>query len=95
MTPEERSLLERTYKIAEENNAILKSIRRSARVGTAMRVLYWAVIIVTGFGAYYFIQPYLTMLLGMAGQTQTGIEGISSQLQQAQSVANSLKDLLK
>jgi hypothetical protein len=65
MTPEERSLLERTYKLSEDNNQILHSIRRSNRLAAVARVFYWIVIIVVSFGAYYFIQPYFNMLTGM------------------------------
>jgi hypothetical protein len=88
MTPEEKSLLERTYKMVEENNTILHSMRRSARFANAMRYVYWAVIIALSFGAYYFIQPYLTFLTGSLGQTQNGLDS-------AESAAQSLKDLLK
>jgi len=63
MTPEEKSLLERTYKMAEENNRILLSIRRSARLSSVMRYVYWAVIIALSVGAYYFIQPYVNFLM--------------------------------
>ncbi len=57
MTPEERSLLERTYQLTEENNDMLKSIRRSGRFSLALRIGYWAVIILLSVGAYYVIQP--------------------------------------
>ena len=63
MTPEEKSLLERTYKMAEENNRILLSIRRSARWSSVMRYVYWFVIIALSVGAYYFIQPYVNFLV--------------------------------
>jgi len=59
MTPEERALLERTYKLAEENNEILRKIRRAGRWQIAFRVFYWAVIIFLTVGAYYLIQPYV------------------------------------
>jgi hypothetical protein len=67
MNPEERSLLERTYKLTEENNEILKSIRMSNRVSLAMRVIYWVVIISISFGAIYFIQPYVNFLSSTVG----------------------------
>ena len=70
MSPEEKSLLERTYKMTEENNQLLKSIRNSGRVGTAMRILYWIVIIGLSYGAYYFIQPYLKTVTGLYDQVQ-------------------------
>ncbi len=67
MTPEEKSLLERTYKLAEENNSMLRSIRRSTRLSLIFRAIYWLVIIGFSVGAYYFVQPYLTQLLGLYG----------------------------
>jgi hypothetical protein len=67
MTPEEKSLLERTYKLAEDNNAMLRSIRRTGRLALIMRALYWIVIIGFSVGAYYFIQPYLNQILDLYG----------------------------
>ena len=70
MTPEERSLLERTYKLAEENNTLLHSMRRMSRISTIARVLYWGVILVASFGAYYLIQPYVQSFADIYGQIQ-------------------------
>ena len=95
MTPEERSLLERTHKLAEENNEILHSIRRTNRFSTVMRVLYWIVILVLSFGAYYFIQPYVTTMLGAYDQVKGSLQGVQNGVNDAQSAASSLRDLLK
>lgn len=95
MTPEERSLLERTYKLAEENNQILRGIRRSNRFATIMRVLYWVVIIVLSFGAYYLIQPYLQATLSAYDSIRDNIQGAQSNLNSLQNTADSLRDLLK
>lgn len=88
MTPEEKSLLERTYKMSEENNKILRSMRRASRFGTIVRVLYWVVIIGLSIGAFYVIQPYINLMTGLYGQAQ-------GTMNSAQGAANSLKDLLK
>ena len=64
MSPEEKSLLERTYKMTEENNILLRSIRRNARFGTAVKITYWIVIIGLSFGAYYLIQPFIKAITG-------------------------------
>ena len=95
MTPEDRSLLQRTYAMAEENNKILRSIRRSTRFSMLFRVVYWAVIVIASFGAYYFIQPYVQTMLGAYEQIQGGISGLQGNLNTAQNAANSIKDLLK
>lgn len=90
MTPEEKSLLERTYKLAEENNDILRSIRRTSRITAALRILYWVVIVLAAFGAYYFIQPYVEAVTGLYDQVTTTQNDISPWGQAAQS----LRDLL-
>lgn len=101
MTPEEKSLLERTAALADENNRILRSMQRTQRVTTVMHVLYWVVIIGFSVGAFYFFQPYLTFLTGLASPTSSGQQGSSTldtlmnSLKQAQSSAGSLQDLLK
>jgi len=63
MTPEEKSLLERTNKLVEENNAILHSMRRSAHWSTAFKMIYWIVVLGLSVGAFYAIQPYMNMML--------------------------------
>ena len=88
MSPEEKSLLERTYKLAEENNAILKSIRSSNRWSMAFKFSYWAIIIGLSFGAYYFIQPYLESLMGVSGQIKSSVNDV-------QSMTSQINDLLK
>jgi len=88
MSPEEKSLLERTYKMAEENNAILKSLRRSARWNTAFKVFYWVIIIGLSLGAYYFIQPYLEAMFDLYGKV-TGDTG------SVQNVTDQLSELLR
>lgn len=88
MTPEEKSLLERTYKLAEENNEILRQMRRMNRFSTVIRFLYWAVIIISALGAYYFIQPYIDAISGLYGQAQDNIHTV-------QDISGKLGELLK
>ncbi|HTK33569.1 MAG TPA: hypothetical protein VL335_03465 [Candidatus Paceibacterota bacterium] len=90
MTPEEKSLLERTYKLVEENNDILIKMRRGARITNIMRIVYWAVILIVSFGAYYFIQPYLNFMLGSLGS----LSGLVGNANAASDAAQSLKDLI-
>ena len=88
MNPEERSLLERTYRLCEENNEILKSIRLSNRVSMVMRVIYWLVIISISFGAIYFIQPYVNFL-------SSAVSGSKDSTMNPQESLQLLQDLLK
>jgi hypothetical protein len=73
MSPEEKSLLERTYKMAEENNTILRSIRRSNRFSSIMRVLYWIVIIAISYAGYIYIEPLATKVINIWNQVQVNL----------------------
>lgn len=77
MTPEEKSLLERTHKLAEENNSILRGIRRSNRWSTLFRVIYWLVLVGLGLGAYYALQPYLMSAVKIINQGQSMLNSVS------------------
>ncbi len=82
MTPEEKSLLEKTYEIAKENNGLLKSIRRSNRISSILRVAYWVIIIGLSIGAYYFVQPYADYLFKVLGGSDiTSIRNASDSIQ--------------
>ena len=70
MDPREKDMLKRALELAEENNEMLHSLQRSARLGIFFKALYWILIIGTAFGAYYFIQPYVDQL----SETYTGFQ---------------------
>jgi len=72
MTPEEKSLLERTHALAVENNHILHSLRRSDRLSLVFRIFYWVVILVVSFGSYVVIQPFLKSFINASAMSQTG-----------------------
>jgi hypothetical protein len=92
MNPEDKALLERIYKLTEENNTILKSIHRTNKIGLAIKVLYWVVILGLSFGAFYFVQPYINSLTGVldtkGGTNNTGISPYNS-------YTENIMDLLK
>ena len=54
MSPEERELLKRSVELAEENNDILRSMRRSMRLARIMSIMYWVVIIGSAILAKYY-----------------------------------------
>jgi hypothetical protein len=88
MNPNEKQLLQETHDLAEENNKILKGIRRSNRVSFIFRFLYWLLIIGVSIGAFYYIQPYVDKLNKAYGSLQSNVSDV-------QTVTNSLKDILK
>ena len=67
MDPESKQLL-------KENNDMLKKVVRYQKWNQIYRALYWGIIIFSSFGAYYFIQPYLSGLLNVSG----GVSNISN-----------------
>lgn len=78
--PEIKKLLIKNLELAEENNKMLRSMRRQARFGTIFRVLYWLVIVGASLGAYIYIQPYVQGVLETyqtaAGQLNAVGEGV-------------------
>ncbi len=75
MTPEERDLLQRSVDLAEENNDMLRALRRHMRISRIMSVLYWVVIIGSAVGAYYFISPYLEFMAAAYGDARDSVGG--------------------
>ncbi|MBI2120044.1 MAG: hypothetical protein HYT94_00285 [Parcubacteria group bacterium] len=59
----EEELLERTYAVEKENNAMLKKLYHDMWWGRMFRTIYWIAIFGAMFGAYYYIQPYIAPLL--------------------------------
>ena len=90
MTPEERSLLTRTYELASENNSILRGIRRANRFSLAFEIFYWAVIIGVTLGAFYFVQPYLEKSLELLNQAEKSVQTINGNIDQVKGALNVL-----
>ena len=80
MDPESKKLLQDTLALAQENNKILHSMRRSMRFQRIMSILYWVLIIGSAFGAYYFIQPYLEQAYGIYGGAKSNLNDFNSLL---------------
>jgi len=86
MTPEEKELLKRCLELAEENNSMLHSMRRSMRLARVMSIIYWVVIIGTALGALYLVQPYIDTIMSVYG-------GAKEQLNTVGGVLDNLKQL--
>ena len=56
MPEDEKELLKRSVELAEENNDMLRAIRRSMRLARFISIMYWVFIIGSAVGAYYLIQ---------------------------------------
>ncbi|MBU3968723.1 hypothetical protein KJ991_00710 [Patescibacteria group bacterium] len=74
MTPDEKELLEKTYKLSEENNNILKKMRRSVVYSRILRIIYILIALGLATSLYYYIQPYLNNIIGAYNNVMTGAQ---------------------
>jgi hypothetical protein len=84
LTNEEK--LNEIFRMTEENNRILRGIRRTQYVSNVFRILYWLIILASLGGAYYFIKPIMTSLAGSGASlsdTMKQINALKSQLPDA------------
>ena len=78
MTPEEKQLLVQVATLTEENNHILKGIRRAGRIGVVWKILYWVIILSISYGAYVYVQPYIDQLMKVYNQVKGTADTLSS-----------------
>lgn len=92
MTPEERDLLTQSIKLSEENNKMLRAMRRGARFVLLWRITYWTLIIGLSYGSYVYLQPYITQLQNTSTQIQKDVANLQSGVSKLpSSVTNILK----
>ncbi len=81
--------LEEMYQMVRENNAMLRSARRSAFIGGIFKILWWvAILIVIPYFTWLYLEPYLNTV---TAQYQA-IEQTSGQLSKE---ASGLFDFLR
>lgn len=93
MTPEERQLLIQTHRLAEENNTLLRKMRRTALVGRIFHTLYWVIIIGLSVGAYYVVQPYVGQLQGVYGGLKGDVENVKGATSQLGNIGKIIKEI--
>lgn len=49
--------IDEILELTKENNKILRTMRRSQRMTSLFTFVYWAVILGSIFGVYYYFQP--------------------------------------
>lgn len=74
MDSNDKNLLDRLMTLTEENNRLLKKMWRAARIGRAVRLFYWLIIIGLSIGALYYIQPYVNQLLSVYSGLQESVD---------------------
>lgn len=78
MTPDERAMLQRVAEMVQENNDLLRKMRRSQQWASLWRGIYWVVIVGSAIGAYWVIQPYIDQALGVYSGAQSNIDTVKS-----------------
>jgi len=80
-------MLRKVMELSEDNNKMIKKMRRTMRFGFYFKLLYWILIIGAGIGAFYYSQPYIEK----AGQAYSGLK---ENVDNAQNIYNSVKKVL-
>ncbi|MFA5751401.1 MAG: hypothetical protein WCX79_03835 [Candidatus Paceibacterota bacterium] len=78
MEPELKEKIEESLRLAEENNKMIRKMRRTLEWSRIMRIIYWLFIIAMALGAYYYIQPYVEQIKGVYGDAKDNMEGFGS-----------------
>ncbi len=73
MDPETKDILKETLKLSKENNKMLRGMRSSMRWSTAIKSIYWIVIIGSMFGFYYYFQPLINDLTSIFDKLISGV----------------------
>jgi hypothetical protein len=78
MDDELLSSIKEVKAIAEENNKILRGMRRSARIGAVWHFFYWILIIGSAVASYIYLQPYINGLTNAYKSMQATQQKISN-----------------
>jgi hypothetical protein len=82
MDPELKELLEENLRIAEENNEMLRSMRKTARWSLIGKIILYAlVILIPLFFIQSYLGPYMDLLNGTSSKTGTGTNPYGATLQ--------------
>ena len=94
MDAETKKLLTESIAVEKENNQMLHKLVSAHKMANVYRVVYWSIIILSTFGAYYLIKPLMGNVLniytgGVSGGSNVGdvMKNLSNKQQ--------MEDLLK
>ncbi len=76
MNPEDRHLLERLEKLTEENNEMLRKIRRTTKWSFVWGIVKIAIFVLPFAIAYFYLEPYLGTFGETLRQAQELIQGV-------------------
>ncbi len=76
MDEELKKMLEKTLALVEDNNKMLKKVRRVQKWANYSRLFYIILIIGSAVLSYYFTKPFLEKALGTYNSTSSGFSEI-------------------
>ncbi|MBI3019894.1 MAG: hypothetical protein HYY60_01020 [Parcubacteria group bacterium] len=74
---------ERLEKLVEDNHRMIKSMHRSMQIGRVFTALYWIAIIAIGFGAYYYVQPFIEPFISTGKTALQNVKDVQEGLQKS------------
>ena len=89
-----KRLIQRTLKLSEENNKLLRKMRRSMRWGQVFTAFYWLVIAGTAVSVYYFIQPFIESALSTLQILSSGVDELQNTGEELSSSLKPIQDVL-
>jgi len=78
--PETKKLLEENLAVSKENNKLIREVRKVQKRAQVVKVLYWAVVIIIGLGAYFAVAPYFNQLETLYTSSSSGLGNINDYL---------------
>ena len=82
MDPEIKEMLKVNIELTKENHELLRKIRRVQKWQQTTKTIYWVVIILIAFGAYYYVKPYI-------GKIDSLYQSAAKNLQEFESIGKS------
>lgn len=67
-------------KCLKENNRLLLEVRKVQKRAQMVKIVYWAIIIIIGIGAYFAVSPYFTQLESIYTGGQSSLDTINTYL---------------
>jgi len=89
-----KRLLQKNLKLSEENNKLLKKMRRSMRWGQVFTAFYWLFIAGAAVSVYYFLQPVIESIFSTFQAITSGVEEIQNTGKELSSNLKPIQDVL-
>lgn len=93
MSHDNKTIEEKILELTEENNELLKKVRRNQKLTWNFRVVYWIIIIAAALGFFYVFKSPLNKIKNEFTGLKSTIENISDKINNLADVA-SIKNVL-